>query len=199
MTQAPSGRRRPPCPVPSRDTAPGAGPSRATAPGAARRLALAGLAAGLAVVSAAACGNILPPRDLKAPAVSVAGVALDSISSERARFTLRLATRNPNTVDIPLSNVRLDFALLGQPLLSGAPVEESFTLPAGGEREVPVSFSVATADLRALLGRLLSASTSESTWELKGTAQWGSWPLPIPFSRKGDLRSLGRLGELLRL
>ena len=164
----------------------------------ARRLALAGLAAALAGLSAGACGNILPPRDLKAPTVSVAGLAIDSISAERARFTLRLATRNPNTVDIPLSNVRLDFALLGQPLLSGAPVEESFTLPAGSEREVPVSFSVATADLRALLGRLLSGPAAESTWELKGSAQWGSWPLPIPFSRKGDLRSLGRLGELLR-
>lgn len=163
-----------------------------------RRLAAATVACAVAGLAATACGGMLPPRDLKAPSVSVAGLSVDSVTAERARFTVRLATENPNAVDIPLSNVRLDFSLLGQPLLAGAPVEAEFTLPAKGSREVPVSFTLTSADLRAVVSKLLSGPLPDTVWTLRGTAQWGVWPLPIPFERSGDARSVRRLLEVLR-
>jgi hypothetical protein len=47
--------------------------------------------------------------------------------------------------------------------------------------------------------RMLSGPLPETVWEVKGTANWGSSPLPLPFSRKGDASSLRRLRDLLML
>jgi LEA14-like dessication related protein len=115
------------------------------------------------------------------------------------RFTVRIATHNPNPIDVPLSNVYFDLSILGQQLALGKIAEQRFTLPAGGQKELPVAFDVATADLRAVLMRMLSGPLPETVWEVKGTANWGSSPLPLPFSRKGDASSLRRLRDLLML
>jgi LEA14-like dessication related protein len=169
------------------------------APGA-RRLALAAAtAAALAVLGASACGGLLPPANLKPPAVAFSDLSIDSVSGERVRFTVRIATHNPNPIDVPLSNVYFDLSILGQQLALGKIAEQRFTLPAGGQKELPVAFDVATADLRAVLMRMLSGPLPETVWEVKGTANWGSSPLPLPFSRKGDASSLRRLRDLLML
>jgi LEA14-like dessication related protein len=166
----------------------------------ARRRALASsLAAALAGLAASACGALLPPADLKPPSVAFSDLSIDSVSAERVRFMVRIATQNPNPIDVPLSNVYFDLAILGQPLALGKVAEQRFTLPARGARELPIAFDVATADLRAVIARMLSGPMPETVWELKGTANWGVNPLPLPFSRKGDASSLRRLRELLVL
>jgi LEA14-like dessication related protein len=155
------------------------------------------LAAGLAGVGTTACGSLLPPADLKPPTVAFSDLAIDSVTAERVRFTVRVATQNPNTIDIPLSNLYFDLAILGRPLALGKVAEQRFVLPAGGEKELPLAFDVATADLRAVIARLLAGPLPETVWELKGTVNWGVSPLPLPFSRRGDASSLRRLRELL--
>jgi LEA14-like dessication related protein len=164
---------------------------------AARRRAIAvALAAPLAGLAASACGALLPPPNLKPPSIAFSDLSIDSVSAERVRFTVRIATQNPNPIDVPLSNVYFDLAILGQPLALGKVAEQRFTLPAGGARELPIAFDVATADLRAVIARMLSGPLPDTVWELKGTANWGASPLPLPFSRKGDASSLRRLLEL---
>jgi LEA14-like dessication related protein len=161
------------------------------------RVAVAGA---LAALGGAACGSLLPPADLKPPSVAFSDLSIDAVNAERVRFTVRIATQNPNPVDLPLSNVYFDLAILGQPLALGRIAEQRFVLPANGARTLPVSFDLATADLRAVLARMLSgAPMPETVWELKGTANWGVSPLPLPFSKRGDARSLGRLRELFGL
>jgi LEA14-like dessication related protein len=162
-----------------------------------RRLGIAALAGTLVGLAGVACGSLLPPADLKPPSIAFSELAIDSIGSERVRFTVRISTRNPNPVDLPLSNVYFDLAVLGQPLALGKVAEQRFTLPANGERDLPVALDVATADLRSVLVRLLAGPTPETVWELKGTANWGASPLPIPFQRRGDASNLRRLRELL--
>lgn len=161
------------------------------------RLVGASLAAALAGLASAACGSLLPPSNLKPPSISVSDLAIDSVSAERVRFTVTLATQNPNPVDLPLSNLYFDLAILGRPLALGRVAEQRFTLPANGARELPVAFDVAGADLRAVLGRLFVAPLPETVWELSGTVNWGAWPVPIPFRKRGDASSLRRLRELL--
>lgn len=69
----------------------------------ARRRALASsLAAALAGLAASACGALLPPADLKPPSVAFSDLSIDSVSAERVRFTVRIATQNPNPIDVPL-------------------------------------------------------------------------------------------------
>jgi hypothetical protein len=87
--------------------------------------------------------------------------------------------------------------VLGQPRALGTVAAPRFTRPANGERDLPVALDVATADLRSVLVRLLAGPMPETVWELKGTANWGASPLPIPFQRRGDASSLRRLRELL--
>lgn len=168
--------------------------------GSRRRAVRGGLAAMFAALGGSACGALLPPSDLKAPSIAFSNLSIDSISAERVRFTVRIVTQNPNAVDLPLSNVHADLAILGQPLGLARIDEQRFVLPAKGTKELPVSFDVATADLRSVLARLLSPGpVPETVWELKGTAQWGVWPIPLPFSRRGDASSLRRLRELILL
>lgn len=175
---------------------PSAPPGSCAAPRHGRRRVVRALPAALLAASAgAACGALVPPADLKPPSVSFTDLAIDAVSTERVRFTVRIATRNPNPIDLPLSNVYFDLAILGRPLALGRIAEQRFTLPANGDRELPVSFDVATADLRAVLARLLTAPVPDTVWELKGTANWGASPLPLPFSRRGDASSLRRLLE----
>ena len=97
-----------------------------------RRTLYALLAAGLAGVGTTACGSLLPPADLKPPTVAFSDLAIDSVTAERVRFTVRIATQNPNTIDIPLSNLYFDLAILGRPLALGKVAEQRFVLPAGG-------------------------------------------------------------------
>jgi len=162
-----------------------------------RRRTIAGLlAVGLAGLGTAACGSLLPPADLKPPAVAFSDLSIDAVSAERVRFTVRVETQNPNPIDIPLSNLYFDLAILGQQLALGKVAEQRFVLPAGGAKTLPLAFDVATADLRSVLARLVAGPLPQTVWELKGTVNWGASPLPLPFSRRGDASSLRRLREL---
>jgi LEA14-like dessication related protein len=154
-------------------------------------------AAGLAGLGTTACGTLLPPADLKPPTVAFSDLSIDAVSAERVRFTVRVETQNPNAVDLPLSNLYFDLAILGKPLALGKVAEPRFVLPAGGVRTLPVALDVATADLRSVIARLVAGPAPETVWELKGTVNWGASPLPLPFSRRGDASSLRRLRELL--
>lgn len=170
-------------------------PTRPAAP-VRRRAAGALLALCLTTLGTTACGSLLPPADLKPPTVAFSDLSIDSVTAERVRFTVRVATQNPNTIDIPLSNLYFDLSILGRPLALGKVAEQRFVLPAGGQKDLPLSFDVATADLRAVLARMISGPMPETVWELKGTVNWGASPLPLPFSRRGDASSLRRLREL---
>ncbi len=52
--------------------------------------------------------SALPPANLQPPEVAVADLALADIGLERLRFLVTLDAINPNDVDIPLTDVRLD-------------------------------------------------------------------------------------------
>jgi LEA14-like dessication related protein len=150
-----------------------------------------------AVAGAAACGGLLPPPGLEPPTVAFNDLGIDSVSLDRVRFTVRVAARNPNPIDLPLSDVRVGLSLFGQHVAHGAVPEPRFTLPAGGTLELPVAFTVATADLRAMLVRLARGPSSDPVWEVRGSVRWGMSPLAIPFQRRGDSESLRSLRERL--
>lgn len=134
-----------------------------------------------------ACNQLMPPINLKTPSLGVAGLGVESITRESLKLRIRLIARNPNTVEMPLSNLQFDLSLMGQKLVHGAVAEETFTLPAQGEREVPVVLAFAVADVRDLLIRLVTRSVTEVQWELRGSARWGLSPIPLSFEKRGSL------------
>lgn len=163
---------------------------------AARRAVRTSAALCVALAVAAGCG-LLPPPDSKPPTVTLSDLSVTEVNLQRVRMTVRLEAHNPNSIDIPLSDVRFELALFGQPFTRGTVPEQRVTLPASASREVPVEFVVAASDLGALLRRLSAGPWPDAVWELKGSARWGASPLPIAFEKRGDSGSLRRLKELL--
>jgi LEA14-like dessication related protein len=150
------------------------------------------LIAHLAVALLAACSS-LPPADLQAPEVGVSNLALTDIGLDRLRFQLMLETVNPNHVDVPLANVRLDLSVFDIALAHGTVVERQVTLPAGGSLQVPVEFTVPTSRLLDVLERFRSGRWDNFSYRLAGQANWGNTPFSVPFERTGNLDILKRL------
>lgn len=170
------------------------------APGAPlRRLAGRGMAVALFMAASApqltACSQILPPSNLKPPALSVANLSIDGIGRDQLRLRILLNTHNPNPVDLPLSDFRFDVSLFGQRLAHGEVSEQRFTLPANGERDLPLLLTITGADVKALV-RQAAFGPGEARWELKGSAKWGISPIALPFERRGEL-SLRALRDLV--
>jgi LEA14-like dessication related protein len=162
-----------------------------------RRLLCNLLTGALAGLGGTACGSLLPPMNLVAPTIGFSDLSVDSVTRDTVRFTVNIVARNPNAVELPLSNVYFDLTILDQLLAQGKVAEPRFTLPAQGERLLPVAMIVATSDLRAVLLKLALGPATDGTWLLKGTANWGNSPLPLPFEKRGDVRALRRLRELI--
>ena len=162
-----------------------------------RRLVAVALAAGLAS-AATSCGALLPPMDLKPPTVRLSDLAIESATLQGLRLRATFRTENPNPIELPLSDVKFDLALFGQPIAQGIVPEPSFTIPANGAREVPIAFTVAASDLRTMLSRAANGPADDPTWQLKGSLRWGVFPIPLPFERRGDSPALRRLREMLR-
>ena len=135
----------------------------------------------------------LPPANLQAPDIGVSDLALTDIGLDRLRFLVTLDALNPNEVDVPLTNVRLDLTVFDVALAQGAMIERHVTLPAGGRQRVPVEFTVPTSKLLDVIARFKSGNWDDFTYRLAGQANWGNTPFGVPFERTGNLDVLKRL------
>lgn len=153
-------------------------------------------AAGTALL--AGC-NALPPADLKPPRLSFADFRVEELGLSEIRFLLAVDTENPNDVEIPLRNVDFALELLGRPFADGKVLEREVTLPALGDRTIPVQFTVPTARLLRLLRSLRSAQPAQWSYRLSGSATWGWSGVALRFERRGDLDVLREIDELLRV
>lgn len=153
------------------------------------------LLAPLAMALLAACSS-LPPPNLQAPEVGVSNLSLIDIGLDRLRFLVMLETINPNTVDVPLTNVRLDLTVFDIALAHGTVIERQVMLPAGGRLQVPVEFTVPTSKLLDVLERFRSGNWDNFSYRLAGHANWGNTPFGVPFERSGNLDILKRLSIL---
>lgn len=155
------------------------------------------IAAAGAVALLAGC-NALPPSDLEPPRLRFSDFQIDELGLTDIRFVLAVDTENPNRVEIPLRNVDFSLELLGQPFADGRVLDRTVTLPALGERTIPVRFTVPTARLIGLLRKMRTAEPAQWGYRLSGSATWGWSGVPLHFDRSGDLEVLRELDELLR-
>ena len=149
-----------------------------------------------ALLALGACA-VLPPANLIAPRVSFSDLAIRDVGLSEIRFALGVRAENPNEVDIPLRNVAFELDLLGSAFASGTVAGAQIDLPARGQREIPVEFTVPTMRLVEVFRRLRDASLEGPVYRLRGTATWGRSGIAIPFERSGDLEALRRLRQIL--
>ena len=150
-----------------------------------------------ALVLLAGCGA-LPPGDLEPPRLRFSDFRIDELGLSEIRFLLAVDTENPKEVAIPLRNIDFALELLGRPFADGKVLERAVTLPALGERTIPVRFTVPTSRLLGLLRELRTAEPAQWGYRLKGSASWGWSGFPLHFDRSGDLEVLRERDELLR-
>ena len=167
----------------------------APAPSRRRLLGLAFTATMTGVVGA--CG-LLPPPGLKSPQVKIGEVSIRRITGSEIGLLVTLDTVNPNDVEIPLGNLSVDLDLLGRPFGEGRAVEPILMLPPKAERAIPIEFTVRTARIVEVMRDLRLGSDSTFPYVLRGSASWGTSPLPVRFERTGELEALRGLRNLLR-
>ena len=102
------------------------------------------------VLALTGCAQLKPlaeDLDLGKPDVSVASVAIAGFDTEHADLLFTLDVDNGNPIAVPLSALAYDLRVAGQSLVSGNS-SERIELAAGKVTQVPLTVSVAFADLR---------------------------------------------------
>lgn len=165
-------------------------PARTPAAHRGRRRVLAACAALPAML--AACSGF-PPARLKSPKLSIAGLSVSRLGASEIEFRMTVLADNPNDVDLPLSNLRFELDLLGQPFASGGASEATITLPRQGTRQVPIVFTVPTQRLLELVSTVRGDAAGRFEYRLRGSANWADSPFTLPFEKTGELEALQRL------
>lgn len=139
----------------------------------------------------------LPPADLKEPEIEIVDLSLTDIGFEKVRFRILLEASNPNAVDLPLSNLRMDLRLFDLPLGEAKMRDDRFTLPGRSTTRLPVDFTVPTVRLLDLGLKLKAGGLANPGYRLEGSADWGDTRYAIPLRKQGNLDLIKRIGELL--
>lgn len=150
----------------------------------------------LLVLPLAACG-VVPPPTLQAPKLALADLSVRDLTTTELRLAATLRVDNPNGVELPLSDLKVELDLFDRPFGSGEATERRFTVPASGWRELPVEFRIPLTQLPALLREAPRGLSGRLPWRLRGRAGWGSAGFPLSFDRQGELDARAVLRRLL--
>jgi LEA14-like dessication related protein len=143
-----------------------------------------------------ACGSLLPPSDLHPPSLAFEDLSIERIQFAQLQLKARIATHNPNSVDLPLTGVRFELFLYGASVAQGSVTESRLILPAHSDLTVPVTLTIPMTTLRrAVLRAARGESADAPLWEIQGRARWGMSPIEIPFAKHGDASTLEGLWQ----
>jgi LEA14-like dessication related protein len=140
--------------------------------------------------------NVLPPMNLNSPEIAFSDLSVSEFNFEKVKFVVTVAAKNPNDVDIPLSNMKFNLNLLETAVGTGAALKD-INLPKMGNADVPIEFVVGTNQLLGLLKQVNFRDLTKLSYSLKGSANWNNGPFTIPFERKGDLSMLKKYTDRL--
>ena len=149
-----------------------------------------------AAILLVAC-NAIPPINLKSPELSFSDVSIGDIGLSKVKFVVTVNAQNPNDVDIPLSDMKFNLALMDSQFASGVATESNTVIPKKGFKAIPIEFTVGTSQLIDMVRKLNIKDLGNFTYKLDGSARWGSGPFSVPFERKGDLQALKKLSDML--
>ena len=161
-----------------------------------RRRALRTLS-GLGAAALGACA--VAPIGLKAPEAKLSEVAFGRGAAGEVVLLATLDVRNPNAVDIPLSNVRFELDLFGRAFGEGRAVRSAVTLPAQATVSVPIEFSVPAQRIPEMLREVRAGTDGRVPYRLRGSASWGASVVPLSFERSGEVDPARGLRDALRL
>ena len=150
----------------------------------------------IAAVLLVAC-NAISPLNLKSPELSFSDISVGDIGLSKVKFIVTVNAQNANDVDIPLSDLKFNLALMDNQFATGVVNETATIIPKKGSKAIPIEFTVGTSQLIDMVRKLNIKELGSFTYKLNGSAKWGSGPFSIPFERKGDLQALKKLSDML--
>src|SRR5690606_33808659 len=131
------------------------------------------------------CASV--PLSVETPEVRLASLTLREATLDSQRFSVGLLVRNPNTVEIPIRQVRFSARLSGGGTLDGRTVEP-FLLSPGASQTVQLDVN---SDLVSSLSRLLAlVQGPESTisYDLDGLVELSrGFNRVLPFNYRGEI------------
>ena len=157
------------------------------------KLAFGGIFAALII---SGC-NAIPPVNLKSPDIAFSDVSIGDIGLSKVKFVVTVNAQNTNDVDIPLSDMKFNLALMDSQFATGVATETNTVIPKKGSKAIPIEFTVGTSQLIDMVRKLNIKDLGNFTYKLNGSAKWGSGPFSVPFERKGDLQALKKLSDML--
>ena len=149
----------------------------------------------LALSTLSACAA-LPPLQLKSPQLVVSDIEIADIGLNQIVFVVNVNADNPNTIEIPLSNVRFDLELLNGPFANGFVRHGLVSLPPLASRTIAVEFTVPTIRLVQLIRSFKTIEWTHLSYRLRGSANWGPDGIALPFDRSGDLNAVKQLVDI---
>lgn len=161
-----------------------------------RRRALRALASLPVACALTACTYF--PVGMKAPVATVSEVSFSRLRGGDIVLLATLDVRNPNDIEMPLSDLRFELELFQSPFGTGRASGTGFTLPPNGAIGVPIEFTVPAARLAEALRDFRQAGDGLVPYRLRGSLRWGGAPLPLPFERSGQVDALRGLRDALR-
>ncbi len=142
------------------------------------------LAAGVAaLLTLAACGTVM-----KKPEVSVAEVRVAGIDLERVQLTVTLRVRNPNPVEITLTDLKAKFWVADTEAGLIEPSQLRYVLAASSSVMLPVRVSLTVKSLPAVVQESLRALIQGGLpYRIEGSVTTGNGLITIPFNKTGEI------------
>jgi LEA14-like dessication related protein len=100
----------------------------------------------------------------------VSEIGLRDFGLSEVRFKVRLKARNPNEVDVPLTNMRADLGLFGTPFATGVVPAGTVYLPRHGSQWVPLEFRVSTLRVLDLVRQARGMDWSLLSYGIRGSS-----------------------------
>lgn len=148
------------------------------------------LSSSLITVACAALIVALPgcSSALKKPEIEVSEVRVADFTRETVQLTVILRVRNPNPVEIQLTDINAKLFMSDQEVAQAETAQPKFTLQPSGATMLPMRVNVQLKTLPTILQKSALAIVSGGVpYKITGSATTFNGLLTVPFEKAGEL------------
>jgi LEA14-like dessication related protein len=130
---------------------------------------------------------------IKPPTLQVADVRVASLDREQLVLTVTLNAKNPNAMDLNLSEIQAKISLAGEAVATVNAVQPNVSLPASGSVTVPIRMQISLQGLSATLKKsALALLTGGMPYSIQGSVTTLNGLMTVPFERSGSVNPRAR-------
>lgn len=125
---------------------------------------------------------------MKKPEIEVSEVRIADFTRETVQLTVILRVRNPNPVEIQLTDINARLFLADQEVARAETAQPRFTLPASGTAMLPMRVDVQLKTLPGVLQKsMLAVVAGGVPYKITGNLTTFNGLMTVPFEKNGEL------------